>query len=243
MVETSNRVLFQLKCSGTQAAAKIAAQCNISPVSARNHLQVLKTRGLVQFVDTPDGRGRPKRLWTLTVDGHARFPDRHGELAAQLLKQASAVLGDAAVADMLTGREAELQTRQATELQSLRRLPERLSRLAELRSRDGYMASIAVHEQGWMLIQDHCPIRVAVEACPRLCDSELALLQASVGPAVNVERVEHLPDGGRRCVYLIREASAPYLGDEVATPVPDSTGQGVGCGDGMDADSEIACGC
>ncbi len=56
------------------------------------------------------------------------------------------------------------------------------------------------------IIENHCPICAAAEACQGLCAGELKLFRAVLGPGVAVERTEHLLDGARRCVYLVRTA-------------------------------------
>jgi predicted ArsR family transcriptional regulator len=204
MVNTPNRILLQMKSRGTQPAAALAIACSISPQSARLHLAELKGRGLVQDTDVNGGRGRPKRFWALTAEGHAHFPDRHSDLAVQLIQQAAAVLGDEAVSKLIVARENDIRIRDELEMTGLAGLEARLERMAELRSAEGYMAHLAQYGNGWLLTHDHCPIRKAVGACPDLCKSELALLRHAVGTAAKADRVEHVVKGDRRCSYLIQ---------------------------------------
>ena len=203
MTATPDRLLYQLKSRGPQPAATLAAACAITPMGAHKQLQALRAAGLVGSHDESDGPGRPKRLWTLTAAGHARFPDRHADLAVQLIRQAAAVLGPDAVDRLIAAREREQQADYDAALFGLATLGARVRRLAELRSREGYMARAEKHGRGWLLVEDHCPICAAAATCQGLCRSELQIFARCLGDGARVERVEHVLAGARRCAYLV----------------------------------------
>lgn len=203
MTATPDRLLYQLKSRGPQAAATLAGGCAITPMGAHKQLQALQTQGLVTSHDEADGPGRPKRLWTLTAAGHARFPDRHGDLAVQLIRQAAALLGPQAVDRLISAREQEQQLAYDAALAGLRGVGARVRRLAQLRAGEGYMARVEKQGRAWLLIEDHCPICAAAASCQGLCRSELQVFARCLGAGVRVERVEHVLAGGRRCAYRV----------------------------------------
>ena len=203
MTATPDRLLYQLKSRGPQPAATLAGACAITPMGAHKQLQSLQQQGLVSAHDETDGPGRPKRMWTLTAAGHARFPDRHGELAVQLIRQAAAVLGPDAVDRLIAAREEEQQAGYDAGLAGLATVGARVRRLAELRSGEGYMARAEKQGRAWLLVEDHCPICAAAATCQGLCRSELQIFARCLGDGVRVERVEHLLAGGRRCAYRV----------------------------------------
>ena len=92
-----DKVLYLLKTRGEQTAQTLAELLQLTSMGARKHLEALQQRGLVCSEDRPAGKGRPARYWQLTDAGHARFPDRHGELTAQLLVLLRETAGEAAV--------------------------------------------------------------------------------------------------------------------------------------------------
>ena len=206
MPSTPDRLLYQLKSRGPQPAATLAGAIAITPMGAHKQLQALLAQGLVSSHDEADGPGRPKRVWTLTAAGHARFPDRHADLAVQLIRQAAAVLGPDALERLVAAREQEQQAGYAAALTGLASLGARVRRLAELRSREGYMARAEKHGKAWLLVEDHCPICAAAATCQGLCRSELRVFAHCLGEGVQVERVEHGLAGGRRCAYRIGAA-------------------------------------
>jgi len=203
MPATPDRLLYQLKSRGPQPAATLAGAIAITPMGAHKQLQALQAQGLVSSHDEADGPGRPKRVWTLTAAGHARFPDRHADLAVQLIRQAGAVLGPEAVERLIAAREQEQQAGYAAALAGLSSVGARVRRLAELRSREGYMARAEKRGKDWLLVEDHCPICAAAATCQGLCRSELRVFAQCLGEGVRVERVEHVLSGGRRCAYRI----------------------------------------
>ena len=203
MTSTPDRLLYQLKSRGPQPAATLAGACAITPMGAHKQLQSLQEQGLVSAHDEADGPGRPKRMWTLTAAGHARFPDRHGDLAVQLIRQAAAVLGPDALDRLIAAREEEQQSGYDAALSGLATLGARVRRLAELRSGEGYMARAEKQGKAWLLVEDHCPICAAATSCQGLCRSELQIFARCLGDGVRVERVEHVLAGGRRCAYRV----------------------------------------
>jgi len=208
MTSTPDRLLYQLKSRGPQAAAALAAGCAITTMGAHKQLQALQVQGLVSAHDEASGPGRPRRIWTLTAAGHARFPDRHGELAVQLIRQAAIVLGPQALDRLIEAREREATATYAVELARERTLAARVRRLAAMREAEGYMARAERDGRDWLLIEDHCPICAAAATCQGFCRSELAMFQHVLGADCVVERAEHVLAGARRCVYRVRPRDA-----------------------------------
>ena len=83
-----------------------------------------------------------------------------------------------------------------------------MSRLAQLRAAEGYMARVEEDGQDWLLIEDHCPICAAAQSCQGFCRSELQLFQEVMGREAVVRREEHLLAGARRCVYRVSRRQA-----------------------------------
>ena len=205
LTDSKRRVVDHLKRVSPVTTQEVAELLDVSDVAARQHLGSLEAAGLVsESQASPEGRGRPRSLWQLTDLATELFPDRHGDLTVELLDALRETVGE-------TGVDALLDVRGAHQLDDLRMamadartLDERVAALAAQRSREGYMAEVAVGGDGsLMLIEHHCPICVAARACQGLCRSELEVFQAALGSDVSVERTEHQLVDGRRCVYRI----------------------------------------
>ena len=207
---SQDRILFHLKSRGPQSAAEIGRRLGMTPAGARQHLVKLEGAGLVEAEKQRHGRGRPRKCWRLTQRGHGRFPDRHSDLTLDLLSATRQVFGERGLERLIEHRQrASLADYRKTvgERRSLRR---KLTALAQVRSREGYMASIADDAQGgFLLVEDHCPVCTAAAACQGLCRSELAIFRAVLGRDVTVERIDHILAGARRCAYRIARRPKP----------------------------------
>jgi predicted ArsR family transcriptional regulator len=65
------------------------------------------------------------------------------------------------------------------------------------------MAESHAQGEGYVLVENHCPICVAATACQGFCQAELDTFREVLGPDASVERTEHIVEGDRRCAYWI----------------------------------------
>ena len=63
-------------------------------------------------------------------------------------------------------------------------------------------------KDGFLFIENHCPICAAATACQGFCSTELDLFRTVLGRNVIVERIEHILSGERRCAYRIGSRAA-----------------------------------
>ncbi len=205
-MKSSDHILFLLKTRGPQSAQQLADHLGITSMGARRQLEAAQEKGLVESEDVASKIGRPTRIWTLSAEGHARFPDRHADLTSQLIGQARAVFGEAGLEQLIASRDKAIEANYMMALQDETGMPARVAALARVRDGEGYMADTERREDGSMLlIENHCPICAAAQECQNFCRSELEIFQRVMGDDCHVERAEHLLSGGRRCVYVIRQ--------------------------------------
>lgn len=201
MDASEEKILLRLKLRGPQTAAALAEHLSISAVGARQHLAALAERELVAAEDRREGVGRPKRYWRLSEGGHARFPDSHAYLSVEIIQAARAAFGEQGLEKLIRRREADSLKSYQQALAGAKTLQQKVARLAELRSREGYMAEWRRDGDGFLLLENHCPVCAAASACQGLCRSELRIFKKVLG--ARVERQEHLLSGARRCAYRI----------------------------------------
>ena len=201
---SQDRILFQLKTRGPQTAADAGSRLEMTPAGARQHLLKLEAAGLVESYDQRQGRGRPRKHWRLTQRGHDRFPDRHSDLTVDLLRSMRDVFGEGGLETLIAHREQANIADYGKVVGAQGSLRQKLAVLARIRSREGYMASVTRDAaDGFLFIENHCPICAAATACQGLCRSELAVFRAVLGTDVSVERIDHILAGARRCAYRI----------------------------------------
>lgn len=197
------RILMLLKTRGSQSVQEVGQVLETTGEAARQQLSKLAEEGLVEMTSEARGVGRPAQYWRLTRAGHARFPDAHADLTAQLIRGIRSELGEGAMDKLIASREAEARASYAEQMAGAETLRERVERLAEIRTREGYMAEWHSADNGFVLIENHCPICAAATACAGFCRAEINLFQDALGPDVAIERTEHIVSGARRCAYRI----------------------------------------
>lgn len=213
---TKQRVVEHLQTVASATAPDLARLMGISDAAMRQHLEQLESDGVVRR-DTGDNpadtrlRGRPPMRWALARDGSpsivdvfpSAFPDRHDDLAVDLLTAIRTALGDEALGRVLA-RRGEQQSESYRGALGDGTLAERAARLAHLRDLEGYRAEATVADDGSItLTEHHCPIADAARSCGAVCDSELVVFRATLGADVTVERTRHAMSGDSRCSYRI----------------------------------------
>lgn len=201
---SEDRILRFLKFRGAQATPAIARHLKITLPGARKHLAALLAAKLVSFADEAGSVGRPKRSWQLTPLAEKRFPDSHAVLTTDMIGAIRQVFGEEGLDRLIDLRGSETERRYGAALSPLSDIGKKVAKLAELRSEEGYMADWRVLPDGsYLLSENHCPICAAARLCQGFCRSELAVFQSALGPAITVERAEHILSGARRCAYRI----------------------------------------
>ena len=205
---TADRLMMILKARGAQTTRSLADALAITVPAVQQQLNRLEADALVFSTRNVGAVGRPALLWSLTERALDRFPDTHAELTVQLLRTIRSELGDEALEAIIADREQTSRERYLDGMRGAKTLKARLTRLAELRSAEGYMTELERSAGGWILAENHCPICAAARSCQGFCRHELDLFRELLGPDVDVERIEYLLEGGRRCAYRVTPRSA-----------------------------------
>jgi predicted ArsR family transcriptional regulator len=205
---TRARILDRLKLQGPQSVRALAEGFGLSAMAVRQHLTVLERDGLVsrqasRRASGPRPLGRPEHLFGLTEAAAAHFPQRHAELACDLLDSARRLLGDAGLEQLLEMRLRHQVAAVAPRLIGPD-LAGRLLQLAAIQTENGYMATCDT-ERG-EIAQCHCSVESAARRCPELCAHEQRFFEALLGR--RLERVEHRMQGDAQCRYRILDFEA-----------------------------------
>jgi predicted ArsR family transcriptional regulator len=207
---TRRALLERLKQDGPQDAGALAADLGVSAMAVRQHLYVLESEGLVTFESESRPVGRPAKLWRPTAAADRFFPDGHADLTLGLLAAMREAFGEDGMEKLLAVRTAEQVAAYGRRVKLADPLKKRLEALVRIRSEEGYMAAVETVEEGdregFLFIENHCPVCAAARTCQGLCASELEVFRRVLGPGVTVERGDHILAGARRCAYRVRAA-------------------------------------
>ncbi|NRD72628.1 transcriptional regulator [Shewanella sp. VB17] len=202
-MKTSDRIIQLLKTQGPQTAKVLASELSLTTMGVRQHMQALEDDGDVSFEDIKASRGRPTRVWSLTLKSNSHFGDRHEELSVQLIDSVITVFGDSGLEKLIAHREEASLAQYQLRLQNEISLEGKVNALAELREAEGYMATVQIEKDHYWLLENHCPICAAASQCLNFCRSELNLFQTLLQEMATVSREEHIIQGARRCAYKI----------------------------------------
>lgn len=198
-------ILQRLKNRGPQSVKILASQLGMTTMGVRQHLTELQNRGLVRKTDeTRQTRGRPVHYWKLSAQGHQQFPDNHGQLTQDLIATLREELGQSNLAKLVDACSLRQQKLYEQALEAAgNSLEEKVRALSQLRSDEGFMAEVRLLPEGWLLIENHCPVYAAAESCQQFCQSELDMFRSLLANFADVQRIDHLFAGARRCAYKI----------------------------------------
>ncbi|MFH6956736.1 helix-turn-helix transcriptional regulator [Flavobacterium aquidurense] len=199
---TTNKILMLLKMRGPLTALEIAYELKITKEGVRQQLVKLVEEELIQPQEESKGVGRPQKTFSLTVNGNAKFPDTHAELTLKLITIISS-MGKNTLDDVINIYEETGKKKYHDEIDTIDNLEEKLEKLVEIRTREGYMAEYSKNDEGYLLVENHCPICAAATICQGFCSSELNTFKSVLGNKVIINRVSHIVSGERRCAYQI----------------------------------------
>lgn len=203
--KTRRAIVKLLKTEGPLGSAQLAERLGLTAMAVRLHLYALQGEGLVTAEDVPVPVGRPAKSWRLTREADRHFPEAYAELSVALIGAMQETFGAEGLDRVLASRCARQQADYAKRIRPADPLEQRLKELAQVRTEEGYMAEVRADEEGggFLLVENHCPICAAANACQGFCSTELDLFRSVLGPGVEVERVEHIVSGDQRCAYRV----------------------------------------
>ena len=199
-------ILNSLKFNGELTANEASEQTGLTSMGARGHLERLEQAKLVKFREIKEGRGRPKRYWSLTEAGHQQFPQQYDHLSIEMIENVKELFGEDGLAKLIQARENKALSKYQQAVASQQDESSIIEALAQERTKEGYMAQVIATDQNeWQLVEHHCPICAAADTCQGFCESELSVFQQTLGDQFSVERTEHLLSEGQRCRYTIKK--------------------------------------
>ena len=197
------KILEILKRQRHATVVELAKELDMAPVSVRHHIDLLIGDGLVctPRVRRGSGAGRPKRVYALTPEAAAYFPNNYRQLADDSLGALKQLVSEEQILGVmrtLAGRTASLAP---ADLETLP-LPERVEVIARFLTEQGFMAGFEVNDNDIYLHTCNCPYAQLAASHPELCQMDLQLIGDLTG--LEPERIAHIADGDGRCTYRLQ---------------------------------------
>lgn len=194
------QLLLELKRHQPLTARELADRHGVSTTAVRRHLKELELEQLVVYRREQRGQGAPTFAYRLTPDGEALFPKRYEEALTAALEFVERHGGREAVSRFFAeafGGEAEKLTARLSEAS----LEERLAAVADLLSRQGFMAEWTTDGAGVRIAEHNCAMHAVAARFPEVCHEELQFLKRVLGR--EVERKSHIVAGCNACEYSV----------------------------------------
>ncbi len=198
-------ILDTLKGGGKATVDQLAAALDLSPVTVRHHLGILKDRGLIHAETVRSGPGRPYYVYLLTEEAHEQFPKTYHILAERLLEELESNSDRRASAQLMRQMADRIVSDQGGSEQSVP-LAQRVERLASVLSEEGFWAEWKPSGEGFVLIERECPYHYVAMRHPVVCTLDHCLIRDMSG--MRVRRLAYRLDGDDVCSYELSNGPA-----------------------------------
>ncbi len=203
MQATRQRILEILKEQQTATVEELAKELELTPVTIRHHLDILRSEGLVQApqVKRRDTPGRPQHVYGLTEAADAYFPKNYAGFTDMMLHEMRDQVEPEKMRSILDGVATRMVSK-ASPAPANETLPQRMDRIVKFLNTQGYDASWEPTEGGCLLHAHNCPYhdvaRENVEPC--VMDASIITQMAGAAP----QRVQWAFSGSNMCTYFIK---------------------------------------
>jgi DeoR family suf operon transcriptional repressor len=195
-------ILTILKQEGEATVDELAGTLDLTPVTVRHHLDILRAEGLVEAsaIRRRRGPGRPQYVYTLTAEASSHFPMDYDGLTNELLDEIKSTMGPETIRTLLDSI-ADHRLEEAPKFDSNLPAEERVERLVEFMVERGHLASLEKNDGGWLLHASNCPYLNVATSHPELCSIDLFLVEQLSGLGVVCR--QRIADGAHSCIYEI----------------------------------------
>jgi predicted ArsR family transcriptional regulator len=198
---TRRAILQTLKKVGQARADELAATLAITPSAMRQHLTALTNDGLVAHEEVRGGRGRPKHVFHLAPAAEGLFPKTYSELTNELLDYVAEA--DPDLLEQVFERRRDRRIAGAQARLAGRPFAHQVAELSAILDEDGYLAEwIAMDDGSYRIVEHNCAILGVASRYGQACAAEIEFIR-TVLPDAEINRVEHIMAGARRCAYEI----------------------------------------
>jgi predicted ArsR family transcriptional regulator len=203
MQTTRKAILDYLKEKGQATVDELAEVLDLTSVTVRHHLDILRTEGLVSepIVRHRNSRGRPQHVFALTEQASQHFPKNYNQLASAVLEELKS--HNPQLVNVIFEGVALRLSAETPKFAAGEPWPQRLEQAVQFLNERGYVARWEQTNQGYLVHTSNCPYEALAAAHPELCQMDMVLIGNLLG--VIPQRVSRLADGATSCAYLVHE--------------------------------------
>jgi predicted ArsR family transcriptional regulator len=204
MQSTRQRILEILNEKKQATVEQLSAELDLTPVTVRHHLEVLRGEGLVSApqVLRRSGPGRPQYAYGLTEAAGDFFPKNYHRLADLILDEIREQLSENDIKQVME-RVADRMAQQGPSLGRERRPQEILGTIVGYLNDQGYAARWERNPSGEFVLHTcNCPYERVAQTHSEICQMDASFVARLVGAAPR--RTSHMASGDAVCSYVLR---------------------------------------
>lgn len=207
MQATRQRILEILKERGAATVEELGSELDLTPVTIRHHLDILRSEDLVQApkVKRRDAPGRPQHSYALTDAAADYFPKNYASLADLMLHEIRDRV-EAPELDSILRGVANRMVAQAANPPPDESTPQRIDRVIRFLNGKGYNADWQPVDGGYLLRTHNCPYRDISKDHVETCVMDMAMISQLLGQTP--QRLDWLAGGNNACAYLVKNGAA-----------------------------------
>lgn len=171
----------------------------LAKTTIRQHLSNLVSMGFVDTRSHRHGRGRPRKMYSLTEKSEVFFEQRENEFLMRFIQY----LNDEGRDDVVREFIVEMVHEVCDGLDvSDAEISERISALEALARRQGFMAQTVDNDDHTILEFRNCPFFKVAQVTDFFCKIEHQHVEEILG--IPAERIRHRLKGDQTCAYCIK---------------------------------------
>jgi predicted ArsR family transcriptional regulator len=204
MQTTRQRILEILKEKNQATVEELSAELDLTSVTVRHHLDVLRGEGLVGAPDVlrRSGPGRPQYVYELTPAAAVHFPKNYHNLADLMLEEIRQRVSPTELEAIIQG-VAERMAAEAPSRGSGRSRSEILNDAVQYLNEHGYVARWEKTPAGEYVMRTcNCPYERVALLHQEICKMDADLMGELVG--ADSERMSHMANGDTSCSFVVR---------------------------------------
>lgn len=198
-------VLEALKHSGGLPVGDLARQVDASYMAVKQHCEDLKKLGYLDRSRVPRTVvGRPEIFYSLSAKADALFPQAGVGFTLDLLDELKSLLGENAPDKLFFQHFQKQQEKWLPHFPGGQSLPERVTKLAALREKEGCHVRCQVDSVDHALIEEfHNPLQRVFERYPRAVAMEQRMIEQLLGTRVSRRELNGGRNGQPRVVFEV----------------------------------------
>jgi DeoR family transcriptional regulator, suf operon transcriptional repressor len=203
MHATRQTILDTLNTHPKATVNDLAEAVGVKAITVRHHLNALLADGLVILEEQRQSVGRPLHVFALSQAGRALYPHRYTQWISTLLEQLTESLAPSAVDHLISALAKNVAEDARAEFADLPPR-QRMRRLIELLTQQGFSAQWHRTEDGLPLVELHCPYYALGQRHAEICQIDEALIRTAM--ETEITKGSCLFSGDNICTYILQRA-------------------------------------